>query len=153
MRRVLSDIGRGTAILATKRQALQAAQDDQDDGGRDADCLAAGKEAHGEGGGAHDHDGNEECVLPAHQIAQATKHQRTEGADQEARGEGQKREDVAGVFRVLAEELGADDRRQRTVEIEIVPFENCAEGGGEDDLLLFLRHGTVDFRDARGHAW
>ena len=38
------------------------------------------------------------------------------------------------------EELRADDRGERAVEVEVVPFEDGAERRGEDDLLLLPRH-------------
>ena len=41
------------------------------------------------------------------------------------------------------EELRGDDRRQRAVEIEVVPLEDGAERGGEDDLLLLPGHRAV----------
>jgi hypothetical protein len=42
---VLGDIGRGTAVLAAQRQALQDAQRDQDDGSGNADRGIAGQQA------------------------------------------------------------------------------------------------------------
>ncbi len=78
----------------------------------------------------------EEGVLAADEVAEAAEDQRAERTHQEAGGEGQQREDVARRFRILREEGRADEGGERAVEIEIVPFENGAERGAEDDLLL-----------------
>ena len=53
----------------------------------------------------------------------------------------------------LAEELRADDRRQRAVEIEIVPLENRACRRGDDDLALLAGvAGLVEGVDVRQHV-
>ncbi len=137
---MLGHVGGRTAVLPAQRQALEAAQDDEDDRGRDADGLGTGEDADQEGRGAHDHDGHEEGVLAAHQVAQAAEHQRAEGAHQEAGREGEQSEDVARRLVEHRKELHPDDRRERSVEVEVVPLEHCAEGGRDDDLALLLRH-------------
>ena len=62
------------------------------------------------------------------------------GTHQEAGGECQQREDVAGGFIELAEELRADDDRERAIKIEIIPLEHGTEGRSEDDFHLVPRH-------------
>jgi hypothetical protein len=49
-----------------------------------------------------------------------------------------KREDERGGLVGRHEELLGDDRGQRAVQVEVVPLEDGAEGGGEDDHPLFL---------------
>ncbi len=66
--------------------------------GRGAPRRIARQHAHEEGREPCQ-DGHEEGVLAADEVAQHTEHERAEGADQEARGEGQQREDVARGFR------------------------------------------------------
>ena len=95
-----------------------------------------------EGRKAHDHDGDEEGVFASDEIADAAEHQRAERAHQEARGESEQREQVAGRFRILREEVGADQRRQRSVEIEIVPLEDRAQRRSEDHLPFLASHST-----------
>src|SRR5262249_16391662 len=51
-----------------------------------------------------------------------------EGGEQRRRG-------IAG-----REEHRGEERRERRIEVEIVPFEHGAERGGEDDELLVARH-------------
>ena len=60
------------------------------------------QQADQEGRQAHDHDGDEEGVFAADEIADAAEHQRAERAHQEAGGKGEQREDVAGRFRILS---------------------------------------------------
>ena len=127
MRRMFGHVGRRTAILTTQRQALQQAQDDQNDRGDNANLVRCGQNTNHEGGSTHDEDGNKEGIFASNQIPQAAEEQGAEGAHQEAGGKGDQREDIARGFRELAEEVGADNGRQRPVKIEIIPFENRAE--------------------------
>ena len=141
---MLGDIGRGTAILAAQRQALQQPQADQDRGCRDSPILSrGGQEADYEGGKAHDRDGDEEGVLASDQVADAAEDQRAERTDQEARGEGEQGEDVAGGLVELGEELGADDDGKGAVEVEVVPFEHRAQRGGDDHLAFLAEIGRT----------
>jgi hypothetical protein len=82
---------------------------------------------------AHDQDGDQEGVFAADHVAQAAEHQRAERTHDEAGGEGEQGEDEGGG-RVADKELLGDDRGQRAVQVEVVPFENGAEGGSKDDL-------------------
>ena len=70
---------------------------------------------------------------------------RAEGADDEAGCEREQREDRLRGRVEVREELAPDDRRERAVEVEVIPLEYRAQTGSEDDLLLFLRHGLTDF--------
>ena len=130
------------AILTAECEALQHAQRDQRDRCDPADLGIGWQKPNQEGRGTHDQDGDEEGVFPADQIAEATEDQRTERAHQEAGSEGQQREDVAGVDVERGKELRANDRGQRTVKVKVVPLENRAERGGQDDLFLASGHGT-----------
>jgi hypothetical protein len=133
-------VGRRTAILAAEREALQQAQCDQDDRRRDADGRRVGQQADDEGRQAHDQNSDEEGVFAADDVADAPEHDGAERAYQEAGGEGQQREDVAGCRRIGRKELRADDAGERSVEVEIVPFEHGAERGSENDETFVLRH-------------
>jgi hypothetical protein len=138
---VLGHIGRRATILAAKRQALQQAQSNQDRGCQEADLIRRRQSTDDEGGRPHDKDRDQEGVFTPDQVAQPPEHQRAERPHQKTRGKGQQGENVARGFVVLAEELGADHRRERTVEVEVVPLEDGAERRGDDDLLLTARHG------------
>ncbi len=130
--RVLGHISRRAAVFAAQGQPLQHAQGDQDDRRRHADAGVAGQHTDQEGRQAHDDDGDEEGVFAAHQVAEAAEHQGAEGAYREARGEGQQGGDVGAGFVEAGEELLGDDRRQRAVEVEVVPLEHGAQRGGEN---------------------
>lgn len=140
---MLSNVSCRSAIFTTERQALQQTQDNQDDGCGDADGAGAWQQADDEGRQTHDGDGDEEGIFAPDKIADASENKGAEGAHQEAGGKGEERENIARRRRKLAEELRANDRGKRPVEIEIIPFENGAERGGEDHLLLFGRHGPI----------
>ena len=129
-------VGRRSAIFAAERKTLRQAQRDQDDRRRNADRGRAGQQADDEGRQAHDQDGDQEGVLAADDVADATEHDGAERTNDEARGERQQREDVArgliehrrfGYGIDDAEKLRADDAGERTEQVEIVPFENGAE--------------------------
>ncbi len=138
--RMLRHIGRRAAIFAAQRQALQHAQRDQDHRRGDAPARRPRQQADQEGRQAHDHDGDEEGVFASDEVADPPEHQRAERPHQEAGRKRQQREDVAGGFRILCEERRADERGQRAVKIEVVPLEDGAERGGEDDLPFLARH-------------
>ena len=86
---------------------------------------------------AHEEDGDEEGVLAADEVAEAAEDDGAERADEEAGGEGEQGEDEEGS-RSTALKNWRDDRGERAVEIEVVPLEDRAERGGEDDLRSSL---------------
>ena len=131
-RRVLGDIGGGAAVFTAEREALQHAQQDEDDGRRHADGGVARQQADQCGRHAHQHDGDEEGALAADEVAEPPEHQRAEGPHEEARREGEQSEDEARGLVDAREELLGDDDRQRAVEEEVVPLEHRPQGRGED---------------------
>jgi hypothetical protein len=141
VRCVLGHVGGGTAVLAAEREALQHAQRDQDHRRRDADGRVAGQQADDEGRQAHDQDRDQEGVLAPDHVAEPAEHDGAERTHQETGREGQQREDEGRARIEAAEELLRDDRRERTVEVEVVPLEHGSQRRSEDDLLLLRRHG------------
>ncbi len=140
----------GAAVLAAERQALQQAQRDQQDRREPADRHVGGQQADREGRAAHHDDGDEEGVLAPDQVADAPEHQRAEGPHQEAgRVGGECRQQRRRVV-ALRKEEGREERRQRGVEVEVVPLENRAQGRSEDDSFLFLRGGGAQRQRAGG---
>ena len=141
----------GSAILAAECEALQQAQTDQDDRRRDADGRRVRQQADDKGRQAHDQNGDEEGVFAADDVADAAEHNGAERTDDEARGKGQQREDVArclvehrhfGGGIDHAEELRADDAGERTEQVEIIPFEDGTERGSDNDETFVLRHAS-----------
>ena len=100
---------------------------------------------------AHHEDGDEERVLAADQVADAPEHQRAERPHEEARGVGGESGEQRGGLVALREEQGREERRERRVEIEVVPLEDGSERRGEDDFLLLARffRGSFAGRTAR----
>ena len=141
--RVLGHVGGRAAVLAAERQALQQTQRDENDRRGDADGGVARQHADERGRCAHDDDGDQEGVLAPDEVAEPAEHQRAERPHEEAGGERQQREDVGGGVVDAGEELLGDDRRERAVEIEVVPLEHRAERGREN-------HATVRSIDAAG---
>ena len=127
MRRMLGHVGGRPTILAAERQTLRQTQRNQNNRGGKADRCRVGQQADDEGRQTHDQDGDEEGVLSSDDVADAAEHDGAEGAHQEAGGEGEQREDIARRRRIGREELRADNAGERSVKIEIIPFENSTE--------------------------
>jgi len=146
---VLGNVGRGTAILAAQGQALDEATGDEQHRRGDADRGITRQQADQECRDAHQGHGDQEGVFAADQVAQAAEEQRAERTDREAGGETQQGEDEAGRRIDAGEEVGADVRGKRTREVEVVPFEDGADGRSDDDLSLFPRHRPAKFGSGR----
>ena len=91
---VLGHVSGSTTVLTAQCQALQHAQADQDDGRSHTDGCVVGQEADDESGRTHDQNGDQEGVLATDHVAQAAKHQRAEGAHDEAGGKSQQGKNV-----------------------------------------------------------
>ena len=142
---MLGDIGRGTTIFTTKRQALGKTAGDEGDRREIADGVVARQQADHEGRETHDRHGDEEGIFAADEIAEATEEQRAEGTHGKARGKAEEHEDeLRGVVRTR-HEGGGNVGGQRSCEIEIIPFEDSPGGRGKNDLALLCRHGAVFF--------
>jgi hypothetical protein len=126
-RGVFRDVSRGAAVLAADGETLQQSQRDQDDRRRDADRRLARQHTDERRGDAHEDDGDQERVLAAREVAEPAEDQRAEGPHCETRGECEQREDKRGRLIDADEELFADDRRERAVEVEVVPLEHRPE--------------------------
>jgi hypothetical protein len=129
---MLGHVRRRAAVLAAERETLQQSQEDEDHGRRDADPRITGQDADDERRHAHDEDGDEEGVFAADEIAEPTEHQRAERPHREAGGEGEQREDEPRRRVHAREELLGDDRRERAVQVEVVPLEHRTQRRGED---------------------
>jgi len=140
LRRVLGHVSDRSAVLAAQREALQQTQAQEQNGSSPADGLERGHQADREGREAHDHDRPQERVLAADQVADPAEHECAERPHQESgRINSERGKQSRGVI-TFGEEQRREERRQRRVQIEVVPFENGAERRGEDDsALLRLR--------------
>ncbi len=138
MRGVLGDVGGGAAVFAAQSQALDQTHQHQDDRRGDADGRIGRQQADHEGRDAHQQHGHQEGVLASPQIAHAAEDDGPERTHGETGGEGHQGEDEAGGLVHAREELGGDDRGQRAVKIEVVPFDDGADGGGENHQPVVL---------------
>ena len=143
---MLGHIRGGPAVLAAQRQTLRQTQRDQNHGRGKSDGRRIRQQADDKGGETHDQDRHQEGVFAADNVADAPKDDGAERAHQKPGGEREQREDVAGRWRIGGEELRADDRGERSVEIEVVPFENGTERRGENDKTFVLRHSSCSGR-------
>jgi len=124
---VLRHVGRGAAVLTAEREALRQAQEHEQRGSPETQRRVRGQEADQRGAHAHRGHGDEERVLAADQITDVTEHQRAQRAHAKAGAEGREAGEelsgvVAGRKKLLPEEHG-----EASVQIEIVPLEQCAD--------------------------
>src|SRR5207302_8857439 len=108
----------------------------QQDRRQPADRLEGRQQADEERRAAHEDNGDEEGVLPADQIADAAEHQGAERAHEEAGGVRRESGEQRRGLVTRGEEQRREERRQRRVQIEVVPLEYRAERGSEDDSPL-----------------
>src|SRR3989454_9479721 len=81
---------------------------------------------------------NEEGVLAAHDVADAAEDERSERADEEARGEGADRLDERASGGAGREELDRQERGQAPEDVEVVPLDDIPNGCGDDDPTKIL---------------
>jgi hypothetical protein len=124
---VFGDIGRGAAVLAAEREALDQTQADKRHRSDHANAVIRRQQAHRERGETHQQHGDEEGVLAPPLVAEAAEDQRPKRAHRETSGEGEQREDVARRLVHAGEEVLGDEAGERAVEVEIVPLENGAD--------------------------
>ena len=133
VRRMLRHVGGGTAVFTAECQALEQSHRDQEHGRRHADPRVARQQPDDARGHAHDEDRQQERHLPTDEIPDPPEEDGAERPHREAGRKGQQREDECGVGVAHAgEELLADDRRERPVQVEVVPFEHRAQRRRED---------------------
>src|SRR6202035_3544053 len=84
---MLGDIHCRTTILAAESQALQHADNDQNNGSEPTGRLVGGQEANQRGCTAHDTQGDEKSVFAADDVTDASEEERAERAYQEANRE------------------------------------------------------------------
>lgn len=80
--------GVGAGLLAGSGQALQQAQDDEQDGREDPDLGVGGQQADGDRRRTHEQQGEDEHRLAADAVAEVPEHDRTDGARRVRHAEG-----------------------------------------------------------------
>ncbi len=119
-----------TAPLAADADALGEAQHDQQDRREDADLAVGGQDADQEGGHTDQHQGPDQHLLAADQVAEAAEDDAAERPGDVADGVGGERQQGAGE-RVVAreEEVTEDQGGGGAVDREVVPLQRCCRSG------------------------
>ena len=133
-RRVLGHQHRGTGLLGAGAEALQQAQQHQQDGRPDADrSRRSGSSADRGGGPAHQHDGDDEHPLAAELGRRGRpKNSPPNGRASEADAEGRERGDRGHARVALREEQHVEDQRGgEPVEREVEVLQRASDAGGQ----------------------
>jgi hypothetical protein len=124
---MLGDVGCRAAVLAAEREALQQPQRDEQHRRSPADRRVRRQQADEECRAAHHDDRDQERVLAADEIADPAEDDRAERPDQEARCVRRERRKQRCGLVTLREEQRREERRERRVQVEVVPLEYGAE--------------------------
>src|SRR5262249_25334286 len=93
-----------------------------------------------EGADTHQRHCYYECVLAANDVAESTEEQCPEWTHCKAGGESKQRKDESRRRIDSRKELRRKNRRQRAVDIKVVPFEHGTERRSENDHPFLGRH-------------
>ena len=151
---VLGDVDRGAAVFAAQGQALQDANQQQSDGREPSGGLIGGQQADDGGGAAHNRQRDEEGVLAPDEVADPSEEECAEGAHDKADREGGEIGDVGEGVVARRIELQGEHSRETTEDVEVVPFDHGADGGGENHSPDAVFGGTAhrDCVCTAGHA-
>src|SRR2546425_187086 len=87
---------------------------------------------------AHAGQRDDEGVLPPDLVTEPAEDERTQRPDQEADREDRHRAEKGRHRVALLEELDREDRGQAPEDVEVVPLDDIADGGGDDDATELL---------------
>src|SRR6266513_4601783 len=131
VRNVLGNVGDRAAVFSAQAQPLEHPEAEQNEGGGNADGGVGRYQADGGRSQAHAAQSYDKGVFAAHPVAQPSKQEGTQWANQEAGGKQRDRAQQRRHRVGLVEELDRQDRRQTTEDVEVIPFDDVAHGGGE----------------------
>ena len=137
----------GAAPFTAGGEALDDAEEDQQDRGPDADLRVGGQHADQGRGGTHHDQGEDQHGLAAEAVAQVAGDDRAERAEQEADADQGEGEDLRQA-RVGFVQRGQEQRRQQRCrqlgkDEEVVPLDGGADQRpGEDLAFLVFAAGT-----------
>ena len=123
----------GGGVFAAHRQALDHAQQREQDRRRHAQRLVARQDADQEGRDRHRRHREGERGAPAETVADIADQCAAHGPHQEAHGEDAEGRQHLRHLVLLRKEGAADGGGEVAVDGEIVPFEHVADGAGRDD--------------------
>jgi hypothetical protein len=141
----------GAALLAGGRQPLQDPHQHEQDRGGHADGGVGRDQADGEGGDAHQQQGEDQHLLAAEHVAEVADDDRADGAGHVRDAEGGQREQDAGGRLALGEEhLREHQPGGGAVDEEVVVLQHAADEAGQGRLLR-LAHGGRGAWFGRAH--
>ncbi len=142
---VLRDERGGAAVFAAGGEALEHPEDDEEDGGPDADGVVGGDDADGEGADRHEDHGEGEDLLAADLVAHGAEEHAAQRSYEEGDGEGGERGEELGCVVPGREEDMAQGGGEVGVDAEVEPLHGVTERGRLDCALdrLVVRDGDV----------
>src|SRR5882672_7750162 len=131
IRNVLGNVRDRAAVFSAQAQPLDDSQAEQNKGSGNANRGVGGYQADGGCPQAHSGQSHDEGVFAAHPVTQISEQKGAQWTNQEAGGKqgdrAQQRRHRVG----FVEELDRQDRGQTTKDVEVVPFDDVAYGGGD----------------------
>jgi hypothetical protein len=135
-RRVLDGHERAAGPLAADREALDRAQQDEQDRREQPDVVVRRQQADRHGRRPHEEQRDDQHRLAPDAVAEVTEERAAERAEQEADAEGGERGERAdGRVGVGEEQVAEDERGGSAVEEEVVPLDGGADEGREGHAL------------------
>ncbi len=138
--------------FAADRETLQHPEEDEQDRCPHSDLCVGGQQADADGGDAHHDQRDHQGVLAADAVAEVTEDDAADGSGEEPGPQGherQQRRDARREF-VGEEDLAEDERRRRSVDVEVVPLDGGADEGRDSGFAGLLRR--LPFGGGRLHA-
>jgi hypothetical protein len=133
----------GGGVLAADRQALDHAQQREQDRRGDAQRLVAGQDADQEGRDGHRRHRESKRGAPSEAVADIADQRAADRPHQEANGEDAERRQHLRHLVFMGKEDAADGGGEVAVDREVVPFERVADrAGGDGSGRLAVGHST-----------
>src|SRR6266853_4866201 len=131
VRNVLGNVGDRAAVFPAQAQPLDDSQAEQNKGSGNANRGVGGYQTDGGGPQAHSAQSHDKGVFAAHPVTQISEQKGAQWANQEAGGKQRDRAQQRRHRVGFVEELDRQDRGQTTEDVEVVPFNDVAYGGGD----------------------
>ena len=142
LRRDLGEIGEGGSGLATVRQTLHEAREDEDDGRERSHHLERRRDGDDEAADRRERDREREAVAAPLRVGNLPEDPSADRSHEETDREDGERREQAGEGVVVAKELRGEERREDRVDVPVEPLERIADIDGDQIATTFsLRHG------------
>ena len=119
-------IDRRAAVFPAQSGALNDPHDDEQHRRQGADLGISGQEAYGEGGGAHQGDGDQKGALAPHLVPHPPEDQSAVRTEEKTGAEERQGRQQAGRRVQCREEILGYGRCQGSEDKEVIPFKGCA---------------------------